>query len=629
MQLKAASTIVLVSHRPQVIRAADHILVLDDAQIAGEGTHNELLAQNATYQELFSAGFGETLSPSLITDRDVAPGLPESNENPLQVTNAPEPSTIGRKYHDRNMAAFSLVESAQLFLSGFTSEPHDRTNVRRIGFSEEGRPLLAEFVGSRHARLRVLLMGGQHGDEPLSSAAIEQFAREWKNDEERKFDVQLAIIPCLNPDGAVSNQRHNARGVDLNRDHQRLQSAEVLALHRFVRSWRPHLVIDTHTYPARRKHLLQHGLLYYHDVFLDVATHPAIVGVGADQLTNNAFIDQFLRPVLAKLSTYGISAERYTIINRRKKIQDEMKKTLQKQPNISEPQFQSMGRVRHSTPDIIDARNGLALRYGCMTVLIEGRQPYEKNAPSSQEQALHSMVTALRETVLWALENREQLQNEDLVGATSSFPSSYQYVSEGSYTMIFLDYHKRSPKKVTIPSKYTPRIKPTTWVDLPSAYAIPIENQELLYLLIRHGFEFKIPGRETVWVESYTTESYVPSHRTNRVVRKSQFKKDVVLQQLSGHWLFPTNQPGARALAALLEPGSKTGLSRYPEFGLTLAIGQPYPILRVIHVPTPDVADAHRAKDLNQIGIVTSSTVSAASGSSQRTCSACVSSQSS
>jgi ATP-binding cassette subfamily B protein len=46
------STVVIVAQRIATIRDADLILVLDDGEVVGRGTHEELMAQNPTYQEI-------------------------------------------------------------------------------------------------------------------------------------------------------------------------------------------------------------------------------------------------------------------------------------------------------------------------------------------------------------------------------------------------------------------------------------------------------------------------------------------------------------------------------------------------------------------------------------------------
>ena len=47
-------TTLLISHRVSTIRHADEIVVLHDGQIVERGTHEELLALNGYYTELYN-----------------------------------------------------------------------------------------------------------------------------------------------------------------------------------------------------------------------------------------------------------------------------------------------------------------------------------------------------------------------------------------------------------------------------------------------------------------------------------------------------------------------------------------------------------------------------------------------
>ena len=53
------STVVIVSQRTSSIMHADRIIVLDDGECVGIGTHGELLSSSAVYREIYESQFGE------------------------------------------------------------------------------------------------------------------------------------------------------------------------------------------------------------------------------------------------------------------------------------------------------------------------------------------------------------------------------------------------------------------------------------------------------------------------------------------------------------------------------------------------------------------------------------------
>lgn len=83
--------------------------------------------------------------------------------------------------------------------------------------SVRGRPIYTRDVRPEVPRLRVLVIGGMHGDE-LSSASV---ALHWiRFAQEAPQHTHWRFIPALNPDGLFGQpaRRVNANGVDLNRN---------------------------------------------------------------------------------------------------------------------------------------------------------------------------------------------------------------------------------------------------------------------------------------------------------------------------------------------------------------------------------------------------------------------------
>ncbi|WP_228893857.1 M14 family zinc carboxypeptidase [Pseudoduganella aquatica] len=88
-----------------------------------------------------------------------------------------------------------------------------------LGFPILERDIAASApAGTGAAPLRVLLLGGIHGDELTASALVFHWLKQM--DTPAAQSLQWKVAPLVNPDGllAAKPQRVNARGVDLNRN---------------------------------------------------------------------------------------------------------------------------------------------------------------------------------------------------------------------------------------------------------------------------------------------------------------------------------------------------------------------------------------------------------------------------
>ena len=156
----------------------------------------------------------------------------------------------------------ALCEEAQLVDSG----------VRSV----QGTPIYMRDLGAQQGKLRILVVGGMHGDE-LSSASVAFHWMRLAADPHLQMPqpVHWRFLPLLNPDGMMARppRRVNANGVDLNRNfptpnwerdaavywQQRtgkdprrwpgpkpLSEPESRFLHDQMQQFKPHLIVSIH-----------------------------------------------------------------------------------------------------------------------------------------------------------------------------------------------------------------------------------------------------------------------------------------------------------------------------------------------------------------------------------------------
>ncbi|MGW7051465.1 M14 family metallopeptidase [Streptomyces sp. NPDC054887] len=166
---------------------------------------------------------------------------------------SPAPPRTGFERSDG--ASWTTQADEQTFLRT-VDRAGDHVTLSTVGATGQGRPVqLVRIAPERRPTTTVLLICSQHGDEPSGREACLTTVRDLAYAKDRKTLDFLArttvlVIPTANPDGRAAGTRTNSDGVDVNRDHIALRTAEARAMAAVLRDHRPDIVYDLHEYGA-------------------------------------------------------------------------------------------------------------------------------------------------------------------------------------------------------------------------------------------------------------------------------------------------------------------------------------------------------------------------------------------
>jgi hypothetical protein len=228
--------------------------------------------------------------------------------------------------------------------------------VTEEGCSTQGRKVYLVRLnrGGAKATFKVLYYAQQHGNEVAGKDAQLTLIRDIAEHPERlPLDVDLYLMPMLNPDGAEAHRRLNGAGADLNRDHLLLAQPETQALHRVARRIRPHVAVDGHEFGRDRKDYRNRGWAPWPIITMDAANHPLIPdylkAAALEAVMTAAPLEQEAGHAYARYSVGGTPPDEET---------------------------------RPSTVEVDDGRNGLGT-LGALSFIIEAGVHHEAKDPDA------------------------------------------------------------------------------------------------------------------------------------------------------------------------------------------------------------------------------------------------------
>jgi predicted deacylase len=140
----------------------------------------------------------------------------------------------------------TLIVSAQELITSVKVEKwmtlldtNDFVHEEKVGMSRLGSPISALKIGNGDDKKMIVLLSRQHPPEVTGYLALKAFVEtlcaETQLSETYREEYTTYVLPLLNPDGVDKGHwRHNAGGVDLNRDWADFNQPEIKAVRDFL-----------------------------------------------------------------------------------------------------------------------------------------------------------------------------------------------------------------------------------------------------------------------------------------------------------------------------------------------------------------------------------------------------------
>ncbi|MFQ6037495.1 MAG: M14 family zinc carboxypeptidase [Candidatus Aminicenantales bacterium] len=496
-----------------------------------------------------------------------------------------------------------LAEQLSVQIIGKTEETQEFPSRDLYGciLTEDGGDPLSSL---NRKKPTVLLVASQHGNEQSAKEAVLQVIRDLTLGDLNPLleNINVLVIPQANPYGNWFDTRRNEQDLDLNRDHVKMESPGVKAIHKFFQNWMPEVTMDIH----------EKGDDYYR-VSIGCVSNPNIHPTIQDFSRKT-----ILRDVARSLGKKNIPFHEY-LVTQRMGIDSSAGVRYRPGEQGSEERMK-----RFSTTDLNDGRNSLGI-YETFSFIQEGASRHDLETLKQRTLwQVHGIVAFLESIARHGSEIVEMIRKfrKDLIAKARSYTDDdvvhlrMRYARDSEQPTLKIKTFERTetpilgilkrdkkagdpvareeieaypyPSELKVVEQevinWFPLVEPMLSVPRPLGYIVPSPHQATIDTLLDHGVKVDIFTEDTVVaVEAYRITHCVPAVYDYLPPQEIEVEK-LHLENLvkKGDYFISCAQEGAHLIPCLLEPQSQYGLIRYWKFNLVPEPGDVFPVYRYV-----------------------------------------------
>lgn len=450
----------------------------------------------------------------------------------------------------------------------------------------------------------VLIVAGQHGNEQSAKEAALWLLRDLALGDLRPLlrKINILIMPQVNPYGNFFDVRTNELGLDMNRDHVKVETEGVRAIHRVFRAWMPEVTIDVH----------EKGDDYYR------------VSIGCVSNINiSRALQDFSRQVI--LAEVEKSLRKKNIAFHEYLITEALGVDTSSGAAFDRGQAGRREQMkRYSTTDLNDGRNSLGI-FETLSFIQEGASRHDletlRDRTVWQYEGLRAFLEAVAGRAPDVLKLVGDHRSRLLARAKSPAAADVvhlrmRYARDPRQPELLLKRFERAPSPIRgvlrvdkkagetisaadiaphpappslkvveeVVTNWFPEVESTLAVPRPHGYILRGDRLDIVETLLALGVEVDIFEKDAlVEAGAYQVTDIVPAGLDYLAPERIEVDLLEIPRHAAqkGDFYVAGAQAAANLVPCLLEPQSEYGLIRYWKFKLVPEAGGLFPILRV------------------------------------------------